>query len=166
VQAVRGRADWYLVLTAEDRMRDALGRLPENVLVVEYAPQLDLLRQARVLICHGGLGTLKEAILCGVPAIVFPQAFDQWGNAARVAHHRLGLQGASQSSAEEVGKMIDIALTEGGIRDSVRHMQAVFEQLQADSAAARVIEDWIGADSPRAVNLQAPKSLTAKESRS
>jgi UDP:flavonoid glycosyltransferase YjiC (YdhE family) len=110
-----------------------------------------------VLICHGGLGTLKEAILCGVPAIVFPQAFDQWGNAARVVHHHLGLQGASQSSAEEIRKMIDTVLTEGRIRNSVRHMQAVFERLQADNAAARVIEDWIGANTPGAVNPEAPE---------
>ncbi len=44
-------------------LRERLGPVPENVLVVDFAPQLALLEKARLLITHAGLNSVLEAHL-------------------------------------------------------------------------------------------------------
>lgn len=61
-----------------------LGDLPGDPLVVGYAPQLELIRQASLTICHGGLNTTLESLEQGVPLVVLPVAYDQPGVGARV----------------------------------------------------------------------------------
>lgn len=64
--------------------------LPPNVHAMARAPQLSLLRRAALMISHGGLNGIKEALCFGVPLLVLPFAWDQPGNAARIALHQLG----------------------------------------------------------------------------
>lgn len=57
---------------------------------MEHAPQLALLRRAHLMVNHGGLQSVKEGLLPGVPMLCVPQAYDQPGNGARVAFHGIG----------------------------------------------------------------------------
>jgi MGT family glycosyltransferase len=63
---------------------DQVGRLPGNPLVVDYAPQLDLLSRAALTITHAGLNTVLESLSRGVPMVAIPVGNDQPGVAARV----------------------------------------------------------------------------------
>jgi zeaxanthin glucosyltransferase len=63
--------------------------LPGNPIIVDYAPQEQLLRRTALVISHGGLNTTLEALSEGVPQVVVPIANDQPGVAARMA--RLGI---------------------------------------------------------------------------
>jgi hypothetical protein len=56
---------------------DELGRLAGNPVVVEYAPQLELMRRSALAISHGGLNTVLEALSCGVPQVVIPVTWDR-----------------------------------------------------------------------------------------
>jgi zeaxanthin glucosyltransferase len=67
------------------------GQFPPNVQTLRNAPQLALLRRAAVMISHGGLNSIREAVYLGVPILVLPIDMDQPGNAARVAYHRVGV---------------------------------------------------------------------------
>jgi len=58
--------------------------LPGNPLVVEYAPQLELLSRAALTITHAGLNTVLESLSAGVPMVAIPVGNDQPGVAARV----------------------------------------------------------------------------------
>src|SRR5262249_42130029 len=62
-----------------------LGDLPGDPVVVGYAPQLDLIRQATLTISHGGLNTALESLAQGVPMVVLPVAYGQPGAGARRA---------------------------------------------------------------------------------
>lgn len=61
--------------------------------------QLNELINTDLFICHGGLGSVKEAIYCSVPLLIFPldMRYDQVGNAVRVRHHNLGVVGNIQN---------------------------------------------------------------------
>lgn len=75
-------------LSAED-----LGVLPENVIAVQHAPQLDLLKRAKMMITHGGASSVKECLYSGVPMIVIPTPVeDLQGNAARVVYYGVGVR--------------------------------------------------------------------------
>ena len=67
-----------------------LGPIPSNVIVVEKAPQLELLKRAALCITHAGLNTTLETLAQGVPMVAIPIAYDQPGVAARIAHHGVG----------------------------------------------------------------------------
>lgn len=88
---VRPECQWVLALGSTLGV-DELGELPENVIAVQRAPQLDLLRRAKLMITHGGASSVKECLYYGVPMIVIPFAEDMYGNAARVVYHGLGVR--------------------------------------------------------------------------
>src|SRR5262249_51928812 len=67
-----------------------LADLPGDPIVVGYAPQLDLIRQAALTISHGGLNTALESLACGVPMVVLPVTYDQPGVGARVEYAGMG----------------------------------------------------------------------------
>jgi UDP:flavonoid glycosyltransferase YjiC (YdhE family) len=69
------------------------GQLPEEtpltVRAFGYAPFSHLLKRARAIVHHGGIGTAAQALKAGVPQVVVPMAYDQPDNASRLV--RLGV---------------------------------------------------------------------------
>ncbi len=61
----------------------------DRFLHVDYVDFNYVLVRCRLILHHGGIGTLAEAVKAGIPQIIRPLAFDQFDNADRV--HRLGL---------------------------------------------------------------------------
>ena len=69
---------------------DLIGRVPDNAIIVERAPQLELLKRTSVCVTHAGLNTVLESLAQGVPQVAIPGTPDQPGVAARIAHHQTG----------------------------------------------------------------------------
>lgn len=63
----------------------------DNVAVVASAPHNELLREASLLITHGGHGTMLKGVMAGVPSLILPHGRDQADNAIRVAHRGAGI---------------------------------------------------------------------------
>jgi zeaxanthin glucosyltransferase len=61
-------------------------QLPEDAIVVDFAPQLQLMRKAIAVVSHCGMNTALEAIACGLPVVAIPIANDQPGVAARLVY--------------------------------------------------------------------------------
>ena len=57
--------------------------LPDCVLWQDFLPLRAVLAHSAVLVHHGGIGTLGEALRAGVPQLVVPCAHDQFDNAQR-----------------------------------------------------------------------------------
>ena len=66
-----------------------LGTIPKNFLVRNHVPQIALLKQASLFITHGGMNSVSEAMIHGVPMLVIPFVSDQPVNGEQVV--RLGL---------------------------------------------------------------------------
>ncbi|WP_259015393.1 glycosyltransferase [Emticicia fluvialis] len=66
-----------------------------NICFFSRVPQLEVLKESDLLITHGGLGSIKEAIEFGVPMLVYPldMHYDQNGNGLKVEYHGIGLRG-------------------------------------------------------------------------
>ncbi len=69
----------------------ALGAMPAGVVARRWVPQLALLRRAALAVTHGGMNTVNEALLFGVPLVVVPQAADQPWVARRVSQLGVGM---------------------------------------------------------------------------
>lgn len=73
--------------------------IPSNFYFFIRVPQLDMLKEADLFITHGGLGSIKEAILMQVPMLVYPLdlSWDQKGNAQKIEFHQIGISGNFKS---------------------------------------------------------------------
>ncbi len=137
------RPEWDLVLALGGKLEiGALEPVPENALVLDYAPQVEVLRGAACAITHGGVTTINECIELGVPMLVYStQHVDQNGCAARVGFHRLGVVAdKDRDDVEAMERKLEQALTDPTIRRNVEAMRASFQRYKQPDAAVDVIE--------------------------
>jgi UDP:flavonoid glycosyltransferase YjiC (YdhE family) len=69
----------------------ALGTIPDNVTVLPFVPQDEVLPYTSLALCHGGSGTLLEALARGIPVVVIPLFADQPANARSVERTGAGI---------------------------------------------------------------------------
>ena len=74
-----------LVITRGGGRHPLQGTLPGDPLILDYVPQLELIKRARVVITHTSANSVLEALGNGVPLICIPQGFDRYGTAVRAA---------------------------------------------------------------------------------
>lgn len=60
------------------------------MIVVRYAPKLELLQKASLTITHAGLNTTLKSLSYGVPMVGIPITDDQPGIAARIVGTGIG----------------------------------------------------------------------------
>lgn len=84
--------DVQLVLSLGGGAIDAsqLGELPQNAILVPYAPQFEILAYASLCITHAGLNTALDSLTQGVPMVAIPITNDQPGVAARIQWTKTG----------------------------------------------------------------------------
>lgn len=123
IAAGLGRLDCVAVVaTGGDPGR--LGRPPGHVRLVPSVPQPLLLRCADLLVTHGGINSIREALCTGVPMVVAPVATDQPRNAARC--EALGVARALPAAgvgAEAVAAACREVLDDGRFRRRARAVQ-------------------------------------------
>jgi zeaxanthin glucosyltransferase len=86
-----GSLDVQLVLALGKGKGEAIGQLPGNPIVVDYAPQLDLLSRATLTITHAGMNTTMQSLYFGVPLVAIPLTHDQPAIAARLEKTGAGI---------------------------------------------------------------------------
>ncbi|MEV6239848.1 glycosyltransferase [Lentzea sp. NPDC051838] len=89
----------------------ALPDVPDNVHVLPWVPQADLLAHADLAVHHGGAGTTVAAMARGVPQLILPQGADQFRNAELVENSGLGArlvgeQFTADATAELTAKLL------------------------------------------------------------
>ncbi len=144
LQAFTKRPQLQLLLATGRHMRPEALEPPANVCVVERAPQLSVLKRARLMITHGGLGSVKECVLHGVPMLVFPLDVDQPGNAARISYHGIGLHGdIAKTSIAQLLDMLDRVLSEPSFQTKSQLLQMKLVQLESAETGADVLERFL-----------------------
>jgi UDP:flavonoid glycosyltransferase YjiC (YdhE family) len=115
-----------------------------NVIIVNHAPQLEILKKASLMITHGGPNSIKECIFFGVPMIVFPLWFDQPGNVARITYHGLGLKGDFKTiNVNNLQELITEVTTNTKYIEQVRLMQKSFIKTEEERPSLKLIEEFI-----------------------
>jgi len=137
LSAASHRPRYHIVLSVGPQIDPAtFGRIPSNVSLFSWVPQLTILKRAALMITHAGLGTVKECILNAVPMLAFPLGRDQFASAARVADRGIGITGDIESiTSAELADLLDRALTDHNLRDRVTQMRkAVLDEDAAGEA--------------------------------
>ena len=121
---------------------DRLGNLSGDPLVVRFAPQLELVKRASLVITHAGLNTVLESLSEGVPLVCIPLGNDQPGVASRVATHGAGIViPPRKASAERLRSAVRAVLENESFRKAAHTLQNAMAQIDGPDRAADIIED-------------------------
>jgi MGT family glycosyltransferase len=113
----------------------ALGTPPPNVIVRPHVPQLEVLRRAAVFVSHGGMNSVSESLLHGVPLVCVPQMGEQEMVARRVEALGAGLYLAkSEVTADRLRESVQRVLDDDRFR---RQAAVVRQSFEAAGGAAR-----------------------------
>lgn len=118
-----------------------LGEIPENVELVPFAPQLDVLENADYFITHAGTGSAMEAMYFGVPCVCIPQMDEQQLTARQMV--RLGVASTSMLRAETTEESLRDALTrlmtEPHYRENAQRLARLMRETGGSACAAKTI---------------------------
>ncbi len=118
-----------------------LGKLAGDPLVVSYAPQLEILKRAALVITHAGINTVLESLCEGVPLVAVPLAHDQPGVAARVkARGACVVVPLRRLNAARLRKAVMLVLQDSKYREAAQVLQKAIQQTNGPGRAADLIE--------------------------
>lgn len=141
--------DVQLVITHGGGMSpEAVQQLPGSPLVVEYAPQLEVIAKASLTITHGGLNTVLDSLSFGVPLVAIPITFEQPGNAARIRWTGTGeVIPVSRLSVDALRTTIQQVLSEESYSRNANRIRQAIAQAGGVKRAADIIEQVIESNS-------------------
>ena len=117
------------------------GSAPPGVLVARRIPQLQLIRRAALVVCHGGHNTVCESLWYGVPLVVAPIRDDQPVLAQQVLDAGVGRRlRFDRATAQDIGEAVLGVLREPDYAARAREIGTSFQRAGGALAAARHLE--------------------------
>jgi zeaxanthin glucosyltransferase len=134
--------DAQLVLSLGSLEGISIPELPGRPLVVNYAPQVELLSRAAVTITHSGMNTTQQSLYFGVPMIAIPLSHDQPAIGARLARTGAGIViPPRQLTTERLRTALQLLLApDNSYRTHAQQMQMASRQAGGPNRAADIIE--------------------------
>jgi MGT family glycosyltransferase len=129
----------YQCMVTTARMVDLSGA-PRNFHVTDYAPGGKLMARADVVVCHGGNGTIYQALRSGVPIIGIPAHVDQEFNLDRVVDLGVGVKlSERRPSKGDLQAAVRRVLTDPSYRQRARQLAKAFRDHPGAPRAAELI---------------------------
>jgi MGT family glycosyltransferase len=118
-----------------------LGTMAGDPVVVRYAPQLEIVKRASVVITHAGLNTVLESLAEGVPLVAVPLGNDQPGVAARVAARGAGVViPRRRLNPLRLRNAVRMVLENQSFREAAHELKKRMQQMDGLARAADLIE--------------------------
>jgi len=95
-----------------------------------------VLPHASVVVSHAGMGLVSQALLAGVPMVLFPRNPEQVGTAKRIEGLGCGLMLRGLHSEEAIESAVRQAMNDPAIRARAQALAADFRARRADDAPA------------------------------
>jgi len=144
MDAMAQRPELQGVVTVGNHLKPDEFNCPENVFIASVAPQVEVLKRASLMVSHGGVTGVKESAFMGVPMLLIPLSYDEFGNAARVVYHGLGARlRLKDISALELGRSIDRVLEDSSYSERAKLMSEKLRTLERESPGVAIIENII-----------------------
>lgn len=146
ILAATERPGYQVVLSVGTTIApESLAPARPNTIVVQRAPQLELLKLATLCVTHAGMNTTLEALAQGVPLVAIPITNDQPGVAARILASGTGLfLPLAQLNAETLRGLVDEVLTMPSYRERALAMKAAIAAVDGLEMSAELIEKALG----------------------
>ena len=123
--------------------------LSRNPLIVKYAPQMELLAKASLMITHAGLNTILECLGHGVPMVAIPITGDQLGVGARLSWTGAGeVVPLSRLSVPRLREAVQQVWAEDSYRQNAAKLRESIHQAGGVVRAADLVEQVIATGKP------------------
>jgi rhamnosyltransferase subunit B len=138
---ITARLGCRAVFATRDALQVPTG-LPSSIFVTTYAPFSALLPHAAAFVHHGGMGTLSQCFMAGIPQLVTPMAYDQPDNAAIVERLGAGLAlNLDQFTVERALPLLRRCLEQ----ESLRHQAGECARRMRHRPPATNLTSWLEA---------------------
>jgi MGT family glycosyltransferase len=146
-----GETEYQVIMTTGSQLDlEEMGRLPGNFMVKTFFPGSVVLKYSDVMICHGGNGTIYQALAAGRPILAIPTHLDQ-----RASAHLMKKQGAGlvilPSQMENLLPSLERLFDDPSYQENSRRMQKLLSRLDGAQTAASLIMDHLEMSSQRGV---------------
>ena len=146
IEAFRNEAVTVVLCVGRQWDASRLGAVPENVLLRNHVPQLEVLKQASLFITHGGMNSVSEAMVQGVPMVVIPFVSDQPANARKVEELGLGRVLEYRDVTPELLRQTAFSVMhDAAIRKNLEALQARIAEAPGNSGAVQLLQRRFGA---------------------
>jgi MGT family glycosyltransferase len=113
---------------------------PDNVRVVQSVPHAAVMPLAKVIVAHGGHGTVMKALAAGKPLLCVPLGRDQIDNAVKVTARGAGLTRKRTASAASYQAALQQLLDDRRYTDAAGRLGEAVRRDAASSAAVDELE--------------------------
>lgn len=108
---------------------DEIGDIPENFIIRNHVPQIDILRRTDVFITHCGMNSTSEALYYEVPLVMLPLMNDQPSIAQRVKELGAGtLLDIKHLSVESLQKAVGEVLSDSSYKENAKKISHSFKE--------------------------------------
>lgn len=120
---------------------------PANFFVEEYAPGLKIMEMSDLVVCHGGNGTIYQALSRGVPIVGIPTMHDQWFNMERVEDLGVGLKlDKKKFMPSHLAEAVEKILADQSYTNNIEPLRGEMARYDAPQKAAELIANLAAHD--------------------
>jgi MGT family glycosyltransferase len=121
-----------------------LSDIPENFYVVDYAPGSKIMENCDVVICHGGNGTIYQALSKGRPIIGIPTMHDQEFNLDRVEELGVGLHLSElKFKPSHLVNAVEMILSEKSYQENALRYKQILAEYDGPRQGAELIASFL-----------------------
>lgn len=131
----------YFLVALEKDMRMKFKSKSKNLLFLDFAPQMDILKKSDLFLTHAGPGSVFEAIYSATPMLLFPlnDKWDQNGTAARVVYHGAGTKADLKDSKDTILDAIKMIILNKQYKEKVLEMSLLFNEKYHDNFLEEIL---------------------------
>lgn len=120
-----------------------LNNIPSNIHIYESVPQIEVLSRADIFVTHGGMNSVSEALVYGVPMVVIPFVSDQPVNARCVEKLGAGKTlECSKISKDILKNMVLSVLSDKEMHNNLAKIQQVIKESPGNKGGAAMITNY------------------------
>jgi UDP:flavonoid glycosyltransferase YjiC (YdhE family) len=121
-----------------------LPTVPDNFYVVDYAPGSSLMAASDLVVCHGGNGTIYQAIQQGTPIIGIPTMHDQEFNLDRVEALGLGIHLSElKFKPQQLLQAVETILSQPSYQENARRYEGIVNAYDGPATGAQLIDAFL-----------------------
>ncbi len=127
-----------VVTTGGARFEEELG---EGAFIADFLPALKILDKVSLVICHGGNGSIYQALSKGIPVIGLPTFYDQEWNTERLQDLRLGRKASpADSTGAKVIEAVEELIVSREVKENCRRFKELIAGYDAPRTCAGLLE--------------------------
>lgn len=140
IKAFKNTAFTVIVSIGNGMSVGDLGPIPDNFIIKNIVPQMEVLKRASVFISHCGMNSTTEALISRVPMLMYPQVGDRVVIARRLVKFKAAiLLKKGKLSPEYLRKSVNVLLHNAELRSNIEQLAISLESSGGHSKAASAI---------------------------